>query len=503
MKERASGILLHITSLPGPFGVGDFGPEAYRFIDFLFQSKQTYWQILPLNPVDSAFGNSPYTSTSAFAGSVLFLSPELLVRDGYLGSSDIHPVPEFARTRVDYKAAMRYKKGILRKTFARGRDAIHSKAFAEFCAVNSAWLEDFALFAVLKDFYRQKIWTEWAPDIRDRRPEEIDRLRVRLESRIDLEKFLQYLLWDQWFRLRSYARNRGVMILGDMPIYVVHDSADVWLHPDFFWLDGDKEPCVVAGVPPDYFSETGQLWGNPLYRWEVLREQGYEWWFQRLAHNFRICDRLRIDHFRGFFGYWEIPASERNAVKGKWVQAPGLDFFSRVKKKFSDLPIIAEDLGVITPDVTEGMERLGIPGMKVILFAFEDDNPVNPYLPHTYGKNCVVYTGTHDNNTVRGWFENEADDRTKKRVFHYLGHDVSLNDVHKEFIRLALMSAADTAILPMQDLLGLGEEARMNRPAISRGNWEWRLLPEQLTPQLATWLSDAAGKSGRISSISP
>ncbi|MBN1224731.1 MAG: 4-alpha-glucanotransferase, partial [Candidatus Aminicenantes bacterium] len=475
MKERASGILLHISSLPGPFGIGDFGPEAYRFIDFLYQTKQIYWQILPLNPVDPAFGNSPYTSTSAFAGNPIFISPELLVRDGYMDKSELRSLPEFTKANVDYKGVIKCKKKILRAVFEQSQEVIRSLSFQKFCSTNRLWLDDFALFVAIKAHYHRKAWSGWPPEIRDRKPRDLLIIEKHLQKKIAMAKFYQFLFWEQWFRLKEYAHDKGILILGDMPIYVVHDSVDVWMHPDFFKLDVDKMPYAVAGVPPDYFSRTGQLWGNPLYRWDVLREQRYDWWIDRLEHNFRLYDFLRIDHFRGFVGYWEIPASERYAVRGKWMEAPGMDFFTQIKGKFPALPIIAEDLGVITPDVRQVMEKFGFPGMKVLLFAFGDDDPMHPYLPHTYEKNCVVYTGTHDNNTVKGWFENEADGKVKSRVFRYLGRITAEPDIHREFIRMAMMSPADTAILPVQDILGLGEAARMNRPAKRRGNWEWRL----------------------------
>jgi 4-alpha-glucanotransferase len=333
--------------------------------------------------------------------------------------------------------------------------------------------------------------------LRDRNPEHLRRIREQFPDELEKEKFLQYLFWKQWRSLKRYCNERGIQLIGDMPIYVNYDSAGVWAHPETFKLDQDGRPTFVAGVPPDYFSRTGQLWGNPVYRWDVLRETGYGWWIRRVAHNLALFDVVRVDHFRGFVAFWEVPAAERTAVNGHWAQAPAGDFFTVLTRSLSNLSIIAEDLGTITPDVKEIMKRFGIPGMRVLLFAFGEDLPTHPYLPHNYVPNCVVYTGTHDNNTVKGWFEREIGPSEKQRLFRYLGREVSAENVHLELIRLAMESIANTVIFPMQDVLGLGEEARMNRPASHAGNWEWRLLPEQLTPALASSLSDRTVRNGR------
>jgi 4-alpha-glucanotransferase len=497
MTQRSSGILLHVTSLPSPFGIGDMGPGAYRYVDFLSESGQTLWQILPLNPTDTASYDSPYHSTSAFACNPLLISPELMMRDGLLSPSDLEPRPAFPSDRVDSHAVSAYKKGLFQKAFEVFRTGGERPDYRAFCEENASWLEDFALFMTLKRLYEGKTWREWPPEIRQRRPDALKGARDRLSTPLEKERFLQYLFLRQWSALKAYANGKGILILGDIPIYVVHDSADLWAHPEIFNLDGDGRPLTVAGVPPDYFSETGQLWGNPVYRWSVLRESGYGWWIQRMGQNLKLFDLMRLDHFRGFVAYWEVPADEEDAVRGRWVQAPGMDFFERITQWFPSLSLIAEDLGTITPDVTEMMDHFGFPGMKVLLFAFSDDRGANPYLPHNHVQNCVVYTGTHDNNTVRGWFDREASDEEKRRLCLYLGREPSSGEIHWEMIRLAMMSVADRVVFPMQDLLGLGAEARMNRPGKKDGNWQWRLFPEQLAPPLSRRLLEMTRGCGR------
>ena len=353
----------------------------------------------------------------------------------------------------------------------------------------------------IKTHFRGRVWSEWPVGLRDRYPEAIKSIKKDLHDEIEMHKLLQYVFIQQWLLLKSYCHGKGIHIIGDMPIYVDHDSVDCWTHPDIFKLDKNKRPCAVSGVPPDYFSRTGQLWGNPLYRWDVLKKKGYDWWIRRIENNMKLYDIVRIDHFRGFVGYWEVPAKEKTAVKGKWAKAPALDFFNQLKKRFHRLPMIAEDLGFITPDVEKVIEHFEFPRMKVLLFAFGKNNPMHSYLPHAYEKNCVVYTGTHDNNTVRGWFKREAKHEDKRRVFQYLGRKVSEQEMHWEFIRLAMMSVANMVIIPLQDVLGLGEEARMNRPATSKGNWQWRLLPELLTSSLTAKLLEITESYGRVGNI--
>jgi 4-alpha-glucanotransferase len=497
MKRRGSGILLHITSLPSAYGIGDLGPEAYRWADFLAETKQGIWQILPLNPTELAHGNSPYQSISAFAGNPLLISPELMVRDGFIAQSDVENVPNYPKGRVDYPVVIASKERIFRVAYERFQQEGKRHEYERFCTENSTWLDDFALFMALTGHFSEKAWTEWPQEIRDRHPEALESLKDELRDEVEKAKFLQYVFFEQWRALKDYCNHHGIQIFGDIPIYVIHNSVDVWTNPELFDLDDERKPSVVAGVPPDYFSETGQLWGNPIYRWDVLRERGYGWWIQRVGHNLTLFDLIRIDHFRGLIGYWEVPAGEANAVNGQWVEAPAENFFNALLRRFPQLPIIAEDLGVITPDVREIMHRFELPGMKVLLFAFGQDLPTNPYIPHNLPRKCVLYTGTHDNNTTRGWFEREATPEIKERLFRYLGKEVSAVRVHWELIRLAMMSVANMVIFPMQDILGLGEEARMNRPATTEGNWQWQLLPEQLTPSIADKLRGMTELYGR------
>jgi 4-alpha-glucanotransferase len=436
---------------------------------------------------------------SAFGFNPLLVSPELLIQEGGLTEADLKPIPSFSRDRVDFELVVPYRHRLLSLAYDRFKKEGAIGEYSDFCSEHISWLNDFALFVALKEQFKGRPWIEWPDHLRDRDPEALLRARERLGDRIHEQKFLQYLFFRQWSSLKKYCTARGIQIIGDVPIYVVYDSADVWMHPGLFNLDHDKRPLTVAGVPPDYFSTTGQLWGNPVYRWDAHKSTGYEWWIKRIRHNLNLFDVVRVDHFRGFMAYWEVPATEAVAVNGQWVEAPGMDFFTRLSAVFPDLPILAEDLGTITPDVWSAMEHFGFPGMKVLLFAFDESLPRNAYAPHNHTKNSVVYTGTHDNNTARAWFETEADLGVKERLSRYVGKALTVENIHRELIRLAMMSVADTAILPMQDLLGLGEWARMNRPAREKGNWQWRLMPEQITPPLAKELLELTEIYGRNS----
>ncbi|MGB9698146.1 MAG: 4-alpha-glucanotransferase [Thermodesulfobacteriota bacterium] len=497
--KRGSGILLHLTSLPSPFGIGDLGPWAYQFVDFLAKAKQRYWQILPLNPIDPIYGNSPYQSPSAFAGNQLLISPELLLEDSLLSKAEIAAEASFPAGKVAYKLVLDHKKKILKSAFAYFQRKKIAADYEIFCQENSSWLPDFALFMALKRKYRGIPWGDWPEELRDRKKEALSAIRKEkdIEEQTNFEKFQQYIFHKQWRRLKGHCQEKKIQIIGDLPIYVNYDSADVWAYPELFKLDEDKKPYVVAGVPPDYFSETGQLWGNPIYRWDKMQEDGYRWWLNRLNHLFKLVDIVRIDHFRGFVAYWEVPAQQKTAVHGRWIEAPAIDFFSRLKEEYPTLPFIAEDLGLITPDVKEVMHHYQLPGMKVLLFAFGPEMSTNPYLPHNFSPNCVAYTGTHDNNTIKGWFEEEALPEEKERLFKYLGRKVSTEELAWKLIRLLMMSVADTVIFPMQDILGLGAEARMNRPSTSEGNWEWRLLPDQINDYLAAQLAEMTEIYGR------
>ena len=498
MQTRGSGILLHISSLPSPYGIGDFGPGAYKFVDFLAASGQSYWQILPLNPTAAIHGNSPYSSYSAYAGNCLFISPDLLAENGLISKSDIEVPPRFFSEMVLYKAVVKYKSKLLRLAYERYRDKIKTDCkFEDFCRDNSDWLEDYALFVALKDSFNGGAWTSWPEELKYRKESALSEWKVKLADRINMEKFFQYIFFSQWASLKRYCNEKGIQIIGDMPIYVNHDSTQVWTHPEVFKLNEKREPVFVAGVPPDYFSSTGQLWGNPVYNWDVLRKNRYAWWAERIERGFKLYDIIRLDHFRGFVAYWEVRADENTAMNGKWENVPALDFFETLYKRFACLPIIAEDLGYITADVREVINHFDLPTMKVLLFAFGDSMATNPYAPHSHVKNCVVYTGTHDNNTVRGWFESEASPEDKKRLNDYLGREVSEDNVHWEFVRMAMMSVADTAIIPMQDVLGLGEKARMNVPGTLKRNWTWRLESDRITPLAIERLSHLTSIYGR------
>jgi len=497
MKPRGSGILLHLTSLPSPHGIGDLGPSAYEFADFLTRSRQHYWQILPLTPIHPVGGNSPYFGRSAFAGNPLLISPELLARDGLLTDEDISSPPASSDSYVDFASVTPYKETLFNRAFDRFRQRNPGQDYQDFCSRNTLWLEDYCRFVAIHSHLGGKAWGDWPPEVRDRGPEALKALDRQLAPLREREKFLQYTFFQQWSALKNYCNQRDVRIIGDLPIYVNYDSVDVWVHPEIFKLDADKKPYVVSGVPPDYFSKTGQLWGNPIYRWDELQRTRFDWWIRRMEQNGRLCDLLRIDHFIGLAAYWEIPALEKTAVNGKWVPAPGEEFLNSLHKKLPLLPLIAEDLGSVTPPVRELMEKFGLPGMKVLLFAFSGDT-ANPYLPHNHIPHCLLYTGTHDNNTVRGWFEREASAEEKKNLFRYLGRKVSAEEVSGEFIRLAMMSVADMVILPPQDLLGLGAESRMNTPSTMEGNWKWRLLPGQITPAHEERLRELTEIYGRM-----
>ncbi|MEM3011868.1 MAG: 4-alpha-glucanotransferase [Candidatus Hadarchaeales archaeon] len=489
---RASGILLHFTSLPSPHGIGDLGPWARAFADLLSEAGQRYWQFLPLLPPSS--GNSPYHPSSAFAGNVLLLSPEEMVKEGWLTQEEALP-PPLPHGWVDYPSVFSHKLRVFQRAYEHFRER-GAEGFEEFCARNSWWLEDYSLFTVLS-LRLGNSWTDWPEGLRNRDPEALGKAGEELREEVEREKFLQYLFHLQWEGLRRYCRRRGVRLVGDLPFYLDHHSADVWAHRELFKLDRGGRPLFVSGVPPDYFSSTGQLWGQPVYDWKKMEEGGYEWWVRRMEHAQRMFDLVRVDHFRGFVAHWEVPAGERTAERGEWVEGPGEGLFREARRRLGFLSLIAEDLGTITEEVVELRERLGLPGMRVLQFAFGEDLPSNPHAPHNHRKDCVVYTGTHDNNTVRGWFEEEATPEVRRRFFRYVGREVRAEEVHLEFMRLALGSVAELAILPLQDVLGLGREARMNTPGRAEGNWRWRVEPWQLTAEAVERLAELTEFYGR------
>jgi len=502
-QKRKSGILLHITSLPSEYGIGDLGPSAYRFIDFLYEAKQCYWQVLPINPTDLINAHSPYSSSSAFAGNNLFISPELLLDEGLISKKDVTEKPHFSVEKVDYEPVAAYKTHLLDLAYVRFIQdrrlfSSHEKEFNKFITENVIWLNDYALFVTIKEQCGSIIWTDWPENLRKREAKALADFTQTHISEINRIKFLEYLFFKQWDQLRNYCGTKDIQLIGDLPIYMNFDSADVWAHPDQYKLDEQLQPVVVAGVPPDYFSDSGQRWGNPVYDWAQMQKSKFTWWVERFRQNFKLFDILRIDHFRGLVQCWEIPADEQTAVKGRLVDVPTVDLLTSLEKFFSKpLLIIAEDLGFITEDVRECLHQFNLPGMKVLLFAFNDNLKQHPYLPHNYRGRCAVYTGTHDNNTVKGWFQDEATMKERDNVHRYLSKDVSDDSICLDLIRLAFDSEAEYAIIPMQDILGLGSEARMNKPATTQGNWRWRVNPKMLSNSVVQQLSDVTISSRR------
>ncbi|XZO03002.1 MAG: 4-alpha-glucanotransferase [Microcoleus sp.] len=476
---RSSGILVHPTSFPSRFGVGDMGIEAYRFIDFLVESDQQYWQILPLGP--TGYGNSPYSCYSAMAGNPMLISPEILRDEQLVTDEDLANWPEFPLDYVEFERAVALKLPLLKKAsenFKAKASPVQQREFSAFCESKASWLEDYALFMALKEFFGGVSWNNWEPDIAHRKPDALDKWRQQLNSEIYYYKYVQFEFFRQWTELKRYANLRDIKIIGDIPIYVAHDSADVWSHPETFCLDEPTgEPALMAGVPPDYFSSTGQLWGNPVYNWEELQANNFQWWVQRFEAIFDYVDVTRIDHFRGFEAYWAVKRGKKNAIEGEWIQAPGTALFEVINEKFGNLPIIAEDLGLITPEVEALRDRFEFPGMKILQFAF-NSGPDEPFLPFNYERNCVVYTGTHDNDTTVGWF-NQLQHHEREEVYRYLGC-LDPQGIHWSLIRMAWSSIANLAVVPFQDLLGLGADARMNFPGKAEGNWGWRYRAEAL-----------------------
>ncbi|WP_020676926.1 4-alpha-glucanotransferase [Geopsychrobacter electrodiphilus] len=486
LTKRQSGILLHPTSLAGAEGSGTLGEEAFAFVDFLVSAGQSVWQILPLGP--TGFGDCPYSSFSAFAGNPDLISLSGLVRLGDLKASDLPPQGPQGN-RVDFEACRATRTPVLQKAAqhfltAKTTNQRHQN-FSDFCQQQASWLNDYAFYRAMRCAQRQRSWQEWPKSLRDRHESALHQGGTELAAEIALEKYLQFVFFEQWAALKSYANRKGVQIFGDLPIFVAYDSADVWANRDLFQLDIEGQPHLVAGVPPDYFSEDGQLWGNPLYDWDHMREDGYAWWKARLQWNLQLFDLVRIDHFRGFEACWAVPAQEKTAINGTWQTGPGADFFQRIKQALGDLALIAEDLGVITPAVRQLRDQFSLPGMKILQFAF-DSGPKNPYLPHQYPRNAVVYTGTHDNTTSRAWWESLPAEG-KQQVRDYLG--TPCRDMPWPLIRCALASTARLAIFPVQDCLRLGSDARMNQPGTALGNWNWRLIQDQLDPAIALRLA--------------
>ncbi len=482
--KRSSGLLLHPTSFPGNYGIGDLGPQAYKTIDFIAEAGFALWQILPLGP--TSYGDSPYQCFSAFAGNPYLISFDFLIEDKLLTKADLEDMPNFDPKRVDYGALYHWKLAKLDLAYQRFKTKNeYQTEFEKFRKQNVAWVEDFGLFMALKDKFDGQSWVKWELSLKLREEAAIQSATQELQDQISAHIFRQYYFFKHWFALKAYVENKGIKIIGDIPLYVAEDSSDVWTHPELYYMDEESNTTVVAGVPPDYFSKTGQLWGNPIYRWETHKKNGYKWWIARIAATLEIVDIIRLDHFRGLVGYWEIPADAETAIGGRWVPGPGKDLFDALKSEFGDLPLIAEDLGEITPDVFELRDQLGLPGMKILQFGFDSDD-YNSFLPHHYPLNCVAYTGTHDNNTVRGWYENDADETAQHKARIYMG--VSGEHIAHDMIELLWSSRANMVLAPLQDFLELGSEARMNFPSTLGGNWEWRFTEDQLTPQLLKYI---------------
>ncbi len=488
-QRRSSGILLHPTSLPGEFGIGELGQEARNFLDFLVDAGQSRWQMLPLGP--TSFGDSPYQSFSAFAGNPLLLSTDALLRDGLVTEANVATVRALPHDHIDFGPLIEAKMALLRVAYARAQEQIGANTGIW----DAPWLADYALFMALKDRHHGAMWGEWAPELARRDPAALARARQELAESIGFYRFCQERFFAEWDELKREAHERGIAIIGDLPIFVAYDSADVWAHQDQFLLDEQGRPEAVAGVPPDYFSATGQLWGNPLYRWDVMARDDYGWWIERLRMALTQFDHVRVDHFRGFAAYWAIPAGEETAINGRWQPGPGASFFEVVARELGELPIIAEDLGLITEDVAMLRDRFRLPGMKVLQFAPSD--PLNPYLPHQYEPNYVVYTGTHDNDTTRGWWTTATPDE-QAFLARYLGFAPTDDTIAWDLIRLALGSVARTAVVPLQDLLNLGSKARMNTPGKEQGNWGWRFDGDLLTPARARHMHDLTELFARL-----
>jgi 4-alpha-glucanotransferase len=497
---RCSGILMHPTALPGRFGIGDLGDDAYRFVDYLVSAGQSYWQMLPLSP--TGYGDSPYQGLSALAGNPMLISPSRLVELGHLTREDLEEMPPFPDDRVDFGPVIVHKTRLLNKAYARFRaqaSGSQGAAFAQFCEQQASWLDDVALFMALKEAHDLRPWHEWERGAAQRDPEALARWRDSLADEIDSQKYRQWQFFHQWLSLKQYANERGIRIIGDIPIFVALDSADVWANPHLFHFDEHLQPTVVSGVPPDYFSETGQLWGHPLYRWEVMAETGYDWWVTRFRMAFTQADVVRIDHFRGFYNYWEVPAGEETAIRGRWLRGPGADLFHAVTAALGRVAIIAEDLGDFNEESRAGVDALqaefGYPGMKVLQFAF-GAGPSDPFLPHNYGSDCVVYTGTHDNDTTWGWYEATSTGAERDCARKYLGSDGS--DIAWDLIRVAWASVATTAMTTVQDLLNLGHEARFNTPStVGPPNWCWRLPLGALSREVGQRLLELTAVYGR------
>jgi 4-alpha-glucanotransferase len=498
--QRSAGVLLHITSLPGKYPIGDFGPGAYYFADFLHRAGQSYWQILPLNQVNASKAYSPYSPVSAFAGNILLISPELLVNEGLI-KNFLKPKAVIKRNYVNFKYTEVLKQAMIDEAyygFSGQKILPLIKEFEEFCESEKYWLDDYALYSTIRKQQGNRPWNEWPDDLKERKKIALDKFSSKNKANIECEKFSQFIFMHQWIRLKKYCNEMGIKIFGDIPIYIGYDSADVWSHPEYFKLRENKEMLMVAGCPPDYFDKNGQRWGMPVYSWDVLKGTNYRWWLERIRKNLQLFDLVRIDHFRGFSAFWEVPEENETARDGKWVKGPGKDLFDLFEKEFPSMPFIAEDLGVIDERVTELRDRYDLPGMRILMFAFGNDMPGSIHIPHNYSQNTVVYTGTHDNNTVKGWFIKELGIKARRKLSYYMGKPVNAINCPKILIQFAYKSVAKLVIIPMQDILALGQQARMNIPSVETGNWRWRLRKHQLTRKSERRLKKLSEITGRL-----
>jgi 4-alpha-glucanotransferase len=494
---RASGILLHIASLPSPYGIGDLGPEAHAFVDFLAAAGQRYWQMLPIGPLPLVKGHiSPYNGLSAFAGNELFISPQWLYKEGLINKQDLQQHSGLNNV-VDYQGAARFKHGLLKRAFVKGQDLCRTTAYKRFIRNHSVWLRDYALFVCCRRHFRKALWCDWPRPLRDREPAALNDFRKQHRQDIEREYFIQYLFHRQWKTLRDHAASREISLIGDIPIYVAFDSADVWAQAPLFKLTRSKRLQYVGGVPPDLFSKTGQRWGEPVYDWAACKRQRYRWWLQRITHHLDLFDRLRLDHFRGFAAFWQVPVRFRTAVKGRWIKGPGQHFLDHLFQHCDSQRLIAEDLGTITPDVRRLIRHYDLACMHVLQFAFDQDPQHNVHYPHHHTMHSVVYTGTHDNNTTAGWYTQDLDRKGKQELATYTGLRITRQNINETLMRMALASVAETVVIPMQDILDLGPAARMNHPAKKHGNWMWRLTPGQLKPSLAKHLAQLTKTYGR------
>jgi 4-alpha-glucanotransferase len=497
MSKRTSGVLLHISSLPSAYGIGDFGPNAYAFVDFLKNAGQALWQILPLNPTDGINGHSPYSCFSAFAGNPLFISPDFLAIDGFIKPSNLKNTSIFDKNSSANSKIIPFKQKLFELAFKNFLNQSNSKGYEEFYRQNKYWLDDYAIFSVAKLQFSGQSWQQWPRALQNRNPKALKAFAKKYDKELFLEKFIQYLFYSQFGKLKLYANKQGISIVGDIPIYVNFDSVDVWCNREYFKLDKKGDLKFISGCPPDYFSKTGQRWGNPVYDWAALKKAKYGWWIKRIAHNLGLFDYLRIDHFRGFASFWQIPAHEKLAVFGQWVKGPGEEFFNALLRHFKYLPIIAEDLGEVSQEAVALMHKYQFPGMRVLLFAFGGDTRHNPHVPANYPSNCIAYTGTHDNNTVQGWYRQEAKEHERANIKEVLGIKPQPRLLHWQMIEVLMKSKADMVIIPLQDFLGFDVGARMNTPATKVNNWKWRFESGVVTASLANKILKLTHRSKR------